>query len=217
MQVVPPPQTFPHAPQLVGEVVRSAQAPPHLTVPIPQVSTQRPLLHTLLGGQAMPHAPQLAGSDSTVTQALPHGTVPTTQIQLPLQNCVGAQARSHEPQWSREICRFSQVPLQKVCPAAQVVERHWPEKQLWPLGQACPHPPQWRGSAWVSMHWPLQLLCPLGHWQLPETHEVPPEQTLPQLPQFELSVCGSTHLPPHASFPASHWQAPITQLAFAPH
>jgi hypothetical protein len=73
----------------------------------------------LLGGQALPQPPQFCGSELMVTQALPHWVVPMMHRQEPLQNWVGAQARSHEPQWSREMVRFSQEPPQLVSPAAQ--------------------------------------------------------------------------------------------------
>jgi hypothetical protein len=86
MQVVPFMHVLPQAPQFVGEVARSAQAPLQLVVPIEQLSTQVPLLQTLLGGQALPHPPQLAGSEFVVTHALPQAVVPTTQRQEPLQN-----------------------------------------------------------------------------------------------------------------------------------
>jgi hypothetical protein len=178
MQVVPPVHVFPQAPQLVSEVATSTQAPPQLTVPIEQLSTQVPLLHTLLGGQALPQAPQFCGSEARVTQALPQGVVPMMHRHEPLQNWVGAQARSQEPQWSREMVRFSQEPPQLTSPAAQPLFPQWPWLQKRPAGQACPQPPQCRRSAWVSTHWPLQLVCP---WTHPDGEALPPFPPPPAL------------------------------------
>ena len=96
VQVDPPGQTAPHAPQLLGSVVSLVQVLPHNVCPaaqalhtpptqlplwqfVPEVQadpfpalTQAPLTHADALGQAFPQAPQLAGSEPVVSQYVPH-------------------------------------------------------------------------------------------------------------------------------------------------
>jgi hypothetical protein len=51
---------------------------------------------------------------------------------------------------------------------------------------------------------PPQTVWPLGHWQLPETHDRPPEHTELQEPQLALSVEVFTQSCPQAIVPGRH-------------
>jgi len=63
---------LPHAPQLVGSLLRLTQAFTQFCVPAGQVEVHLPAAQTWFAPQAMPQPPQFSGSISVFTQALPH-------------------------------------------------------------------------------------------------------------------------------------------------
>jgi hypothetical protein len=72
MQVVPPVQASPHAPQFEGLRVTSTQLPAHNVDPAGHVTLQTPLAQTWPAAHAVPQAPQCRGSVAVATQTPPH-------------------------------------------------------------------------------------------------------------------------------------------------
>jgi hypothetical protein len=84
MQVVPPEQTVPQAPQLRGSVIVLVQPPfPQTIVPVAQVDEQALLLQTCGLLQVVPQVPQFVLFEDT--QLPPHFKRPVPQAQTPAE------------------------------------------------------------------------------------------------------------------------------------
>lgn len=71
MQIAPPAQVTPQAPQLAVSVLGSTHAPAQSVRPGGQLAVQAPFEQTCTASQRTPQAPQLAGSLSVSVQATP--------------------------------------------------------------------------------------------------------------------------------------------------
>ncbi len=78
LQVLPPVQALPQAPQWVLLVCVLTQVPLHNVPPLGQV--QLPVVQVWPAAQAVPQVPQLAVSVWRFTQELPHFVVPPVQL-----------------------------------------------------------------------------------------------------------------------------------------
>jgi hypothetical protein len=183
-QVLPPVHTVPQVPQLVLLAARSTHTPPQQAgvVPAVQAVPQVPQLvalvwrlvhtppqHDCPAGQACPQLPQFPGLVWTFTQ-------------LPPQHTEGAvQVVPHAPQLVPPVppvSRFTQVPLQQVCPAAQ-------HTALAPV----PH----RAVAHTQVH-PGPRICPLG--QVVATHMLALAQKVVPAGQLQVQVLWLRVWPP---------------------
>ena len=81
VQVCPPVQALPQAPQLVASVCVFTQAPPQSVVPVAQA--QAPAVQTRPIGQAVPQVPQFAASVWRFTQVRPQTDWPVGHTQRP--------------------------------------------------------------------------------------------------------------------------------------
>jgi hypothetical protein len=92
------------------------------------------------------------------------------------------------PQWVMSLVVLTHVPEQFVCGELQVVcgTVHVPELQVWPLGQAWLHEPQFCASVCVFTqavpHNRFGDTQGVTHWPLVQFW--PDEQTVPQAPQL---------------------------------
>jgi hypothetical protein len=118
--------------------------------------------------------------------------MPLLQVLLP------GQAMPHSRQLSLLVCRFTQVPEQRVRPGAHV---HVPPLHTsTPTGQPRLHIPQWFWLLLVSTQLPLQSVRPTGQPQRPLTHSWPSlGQVKEQNPQLVRSLDLLTHVPLHSS------------------
>jgi hypothetical protein len=85
--MLPPPQTFPHPPQLCVEL--GSTHPPSQKM---EFEVQHPpFVHVWSEAQAAPHAPQLAWSWLRSTHVPPHDVVPCGQPQTPPEQASAAE------------------------------------------------------------------------------------------------------------------------------
>jgi hypothetical protein len=205
-QLSPDGHTLPHAPQLLGSLVRSTHLPLQ-TVPVHVEEVHSPATQLSPAGQTVPHAPQLLGS-SAVSTSQPSAACPSQSArpgaQSTMWHCPAVQAAielgvlqtsPHEPQLFGSLVRSTHWPLQTVPMHEEDV--HAPSTQLSPAGHTSPHAPQFFGSLARSTHWPLQVVPLHGAVQAPATQLSPEGQTSPHAPQFFGSVSKSTHWPLH--------------------
>ena len=136
--VCPPPQVFPHAPQLLGSVCVSTHAEPH-GVP-PPGHEQAPFWQASAPLQTLPQAPQLFGSVCVSTHVEPHEVpLPGHEHVPPWQAAPPPHVFPHAPQLFGSLVVSMQLPAQAVVPGGHA---HAPLVQLAPNEQAFPHPPQ---------------------------------------------------------------------------
>src|SRR5690349_16142762 len=107
--VPPSPHALSQAPQWLGSICVSTQAPSHSVRP-PQSSVQAPIEQTWLGVQALPQPPQSCGSVCVSTQAPSHSSWPLGHTQLPaLQGTPSGQGLSQLPQCRGSFSRSTQA------------------------------------------------------------------------------------------------------------
>ena len=155
--------------------------------------------------------------EATLQTLAIHAGVPLAALQMLLQ----------APQLLTSVVVFTQVPLQSVCPLAQLVVTHEPFTQLCPLEQAAqtaPAVPQELAVVGVTQVLPLQQ--PFGQeveLQLveevhcPLTQVWPLKHAWPQVPQLAGSFAVFTHAPPHTMSPPGQEAAhrPPVQMPLA--
>jgi hypothetical protein len=123
VQVVPPGQSWPHAPQLCGSLEVCAQLPAaHLITPAP-VHVHCPLTQAPPVPHENPQRPQLSGSVAVSTHPFGHAIWFPGHMAAhtpPTQTGVGAaQAWPHEPQFARSVLRLTHAVPQVVLGALQ--------------------------------------------------------------------------------------------------
>lgn len=151
VQLVPPVQTFPHAPQFASSLVVSMQELPHCVSPEPHCEAHLPAEHTWVDPQTLPHAPQFFASEAVSVQALPHA-MPFAQTHAPsLHDAPLGQTVPHAPQFFASDPRSTHAWLQLVSPGVQS-PLHTPCEQTWLLLQTELQPPQCCGSEVGSTH-----------------------------------------------------------------
>lgn len=117
LQVRPPVQAVPQAPQFCRSVCVLTQLCPHFIRPVAQLVVHALSEHTAPFMQTVPHEPQLAASALRFTQPLAHGESPVEQAHMPLvQACELAHAFPHEPQFAKSVAVLTHLPLQLVVP-----------------------------------------------------------------------------------------------------
>ncbi len=193
----------------------------------PLLQTAEPFCGT---EHALVHCPQCVVDVCVSTQAPPHLVSPTLQLKSHLlATQVGTppggalQPLPQLPQLEGSAARSTQLPLQFVVPAGQVVVQ-FPPEHTWFAPQALLQAPQCELFASRFTHSEphklspaLQLTphAPALQVGLPPVGAV---QTLPQVPQFWTSVLVSTHWPAHGVFPPlqvkPHWAE--AQVAWPP-
>jgi hypothetical protein len=110
---VPPPQAWPHEPQLALSELRSTHPPLQALRGVVQEVVHTPELHTWLLLHAVVQLPQWFGSAVVSTQALPQTMLPAGHVHvLPEQICVAPQAIPQLPQWAGSLVRSVHAPLQ---------------------------------------------------------------------------------------------------------
>jgi hypothetical protein len=137
----------PHAPQFAGSVVVSTHEAPHNVC----VPGQRHALavHVSAAGHATLHAPQFALSVVMSTHAPPHcinGGEHIVAHVPPLHRRPVAHGRLQLPQLAVSVRTFTQCPLHGVDPAGH---EQIPAAHDCPVGQTCPHDPQFVASVSV--------------------------------------------------------------------
>jgi hypothetical protein len=120
VQVVPPEQAMPQAPQLRLSVIVLAQVPPEqAVVPLAQLDEQVLLLQTCVLVQVVPQVPQFALFDDT--QLPPQFKRPVPQVQTPdWQVWPDLQAVPHVPQFAESVSTFVQPWEHLICPPEQL-------------------------------------------------------------------------------------------------
>jgi hypothetical protein len=86
-------------------------------------------------------------------------------------------------------------------------------RQNMPIGQACPHIPQFAGSMLSDVQRSGQSVSPIPHVHAPAVHPASGGHIIPHAPQFCALVIRFTHAPAHIVCPVGHVaaQAPATQ------
>jgi hypothetical protein len=117
----------PHCPQLLLSL--ATQLLPHLSLPEPQVKSQRPLLHVAVppfAGHRVPQPPQLFTSLPLATQVFPHLSLPEPQVksQRPVLHVAVPPIAGHRepqpPQLFTSLPVFWHCPLHRVVPLGQL-------------------------------------------------------------------------------------------------
>lgn len=151
--VAPEAQAFAQPPQLAGSVAVLTQAP--LQDDVPGGHAQEPFTQEAPPAQAIPHPPQLAAFVVVSTHAPLQFFVGGLQEpeQTPaLQTSFRGHTLPHVPQFFGSDFTSTQPPQALAVPAGHP---HLPALHV-PPGQAMPQPPQFAGSARVSVHLPPQ-------------------------------------------------------------
>ena len=158
---LPPVQTLPHPPQLMGSVLVSTHAVPH-RVSVPQLHA--PAVQLSPAGQTLPQLPQFFASVPTSTQAPEQFVVPVGHVaaQAPAAQTgeVPLHTLPHSPQFWGSSRVSTQDEPQSFVPVGQP---QLPATQTWPDGQALPQAPQLAASVWRFVHCPAQKVVPGGH------------------------------------------------------
>jgi hypothetical protein len=116
---VPPGQTLPHVPQLLGSTAVLTQLPPHATSPLPQLHT--PLVQFIANPHAFPHDPQLATSVDVLTHVPPHDVSADPQEHAPPVHVEPVpQACPHDPQLAVSLNVLMHRPLHDISPVGHV-------------------------------------------------------------------------------------------------
>jgi len=167
MQVEPPPQTLPQAPQFALSFVKSTHAPfghivgvaaMHILPHVPPLQTHAVAPAGMgLDAQLFPHEPQLARSDCKLTHCPLHSVWPIGHPQAPFVHCCPpVHAVAQEPQCIESVCRLTHALLQFVSigpKSVAHVSTQVPFKQLGvAAGQTVPQLPQFVGSVFVFTH-----------------------------------------------------------------
>jgi hypothetical protein len=204
--------------------------PGHETEQLPPLHTS-PAGHCVPGLPASPSphapvAPQYWSSlDGSMHRPLQFTSVPGHEIEhLPsLQALPDGHRVLHPPQWFGSFCSSTHRGVPPPSPPGPGhIERppphcvaHWPAEQSWPLGQACPQPPQLLGSTFVSMQAAPHCVVPPPQLSehCPLEHTWPPVHVLLQEPQLLGSVFGSTHTPLQDVWPLGQLLASLAESA----
>jgi hypothetical protein len=142
VQVEPPLQVTPQAPQLALSVCGSTQAPAQAVRPAGHTSVQVPIEHDCAAVHALPQRPQLVVLVCTFTHTPPHTVVPGGHTHAPrVQTVPPVQVRPQEPQFVGSVCVLRQRPPQDVCPIGQD-DAQAPMAQVCVVGHALPQRPQ---------------------------------------------------------------------------
>jgi hypothetical protein len=194
-------QTWPQAPQFLGSLRISVQAPPLHPTPLFR-QLQTPFWHEVPAPHAALHAPQLALSVASLTQPLPQADMPAGQPQTPPEQVSPEGHRFPQPPQLRvSVIALVHAPLQKVCPAA--VHAQAPATQVAAAPHAIPHAPQFAPSVCSFTQAPPQSARPAAHcvWHVDsEQTTLPPGvvgHAWPHAPQSFGFDARLTHCPPH--------------------
>jgi hypothetical protein len=148
-QDLPPVQTVPHPPQLMGSDLVSTHVPAQL-VSVPQLHA--PPVQLSPAGQTLPQVPQFFASVLTSTHAPEQLVCPVGHVDahapLAQTGVAPLHALAQSPQFSGSVWVLTQVEPQSFVPFGQP---QLPAAQTCPDGQALPHAPQLALSVWRLM------------------------------------------------------------------
>ena len=195
MQLVPPAQTLPHAPQFELSVFVLTHALPHWVWPGAQLDTHAAFEHTCPLPHLMPQPPQFAASLVVSMQTPLQSCLPAGHRQLPpLQLVPPEQTLPHAPQLVPSDFTSTHALPHCVVLGGHVVT-HEPEEQSCPFLQAKPQLPQLFTSEATSVQAPLHSagFTPVVHAHAPPLHVWPAAQVVLHLPQFAVSLSRLTH------------------------